>query len=67
MSTLKIERKTLTELRDALLALRLANEMAPSLSQSQKNANAKADAALKLLEQRKPANAELSGAGTASA
>lgn len=61
MSTLKIERKTLTELRDALLALRLANEMAPSLSQWQKNANAKADAALKLLEQLKPANARLSG------
>ena len=56
MSTLKIERKTITELRDALLALRLANETAPSLSQWQKNANAKADAALKLLEQRKPAN-----------
>ena len=45
----KSHSETMSTLHDALLALRMANALAPSLSQQQKAANDKADEALKLL------------------
>ena len=46
----------LTHARDALLALRLANENAPTLSAWQKRANAKADAVLEMMACHEPPN-----------
>ncbi len=46
----------ITKARDALLALRLANENAPTLSLWQQRANANADAVLQAIERHEPAN-----------